>query len=124
MKKIEIYEQAMCCSTGVCGPGVDSELLRISSLFDSLKNNGEVNSYRYNLTSNPQAFITNEKILELVKNEGNDILPITLLNGEVIKTGSYPSSEELGVDVKIKEKSACCSNVNGERKLTNSTHCC
>ena len=30
MKKMTIYEPAMCCSTGLCGVGVDTKLLRIS----------------------------------------------------------------------------------------------
>ena len=29
MKLEEIYDPAMCCSTGVCGPSVDPELVRI-----------------------------------------------------------------------------------------------
>ena len=32
MKKIEIFDPAMCCSTGVCGPGVDPELLRMATM--------------------------------------------------------------------------------------------
>ena len=38
MKKIEIFETAMCCSTGVCGPSVDSELLpELNKLMELLK---------------------------------------------------------------------------------------
>ena len=31
MKKMIIFQPAMCCSTGVCGPGVDPDLLRLSA---------------------------------------------------------------------------------------------
>ena len=32
MSKLEIFDPAMCCSTGVCGPSVDPELLRVSTI--------------------------------------------------------------------------------------------
>ncbi|WP_270228242.1 arsenite efflux transporter metallochaperone ArsD [Lactococcus garvieae] len=95
MQKIEIFEPAMCCSTGVCGPSVDSELLRITNLMDSLKDNKEIKAYRYNLTSNPQVFVVNETILNLLQSKGNEILPVTMVDGTVIKTGSYPTITEL-----------------------------
>lgn len=40
MKKLSIYEPAMCCETGLCGVSVDSELLRISTVLNTLKNKG------------------------------------------------------------------------------------
>jgi len=40
MKKMTIYEPAMCCSTGLCGVGIDKELLRISTVVSSLEKNG------------------------------------------------------------------------------------
>ena len=34
MKKIEIFDPAMCCPTGLCGTNIDPELMRIEkSLF-------------------------------------------------------------------------------------------
>lgn len=33
MKKMFIYEPAMCCSTGLCGVSVDPELLRLSTRY-------------------------------------------------------------------------------------------
>ena len=53
MKKMIIFEPAMCCSTGVCGPAVDKELLRVSTVLNNLKNKG-ILVERYNLTSNPK----------------------------------------------------------------------
>ena len=37
MKKMTIFEPALCCETGVCGVSIDSELLRISTILNSLK---------------------------------------------------------------------------------------
>lgn len=93
MKKMIIFDPAMCCSTGVCGPSVDSELLRVSTALNKLKNNGIIVD-RYNLTSNPQAFVDNQVINELLNNEGAEVLPITILDGEVVKTKQYPSNNE------------------------------
>ena len=51
MKKMYIYEGAMCCSTGVCGPSPDEELMRVSTLVDKLTKSG-ASIERYNLTNN------------------------------------------------------------------------
>ena len=37
MKKLELFEPAMCCSTGVCGPSVDEELLMVHLYLKLLK---------------------------------------------------------------------------------------
>ena len=34
-KKIEIFDPAMCCSTGICGPSVNENLLRVATLINS-----------------------------------------------------------------------------------------
>ena len=56
MKKLAIYEPAMCCDTGICGVSVDPELLRISAVINNLKKNG-IAVERYNLTNAPMAFV-------------------------------------------------------------------
>lgn len=93
MKKMQIFEPAMCCSTGLCGVGVDPELLRVSTVLNSLKKNG-VNVERFNLTSSPQEFLNNKAVNELISGKGVDKLPATVLNGEIIMTGRYPTNEE------------------------------
>ena len=40
MSKLEIFDPAMCCSTGVCGPSVDPELLRVSTIVNILNKKG------------------------------------------------------------------------------------
>lgn len=117
MKKIEVFDPAMCCSTGVCGPSVDPDLLRISTVFNNLKNKGyEV--VRHNLSEEPLLYSTTEVVSKVLKKEGVRALPITLLDGEVAKSGSYPTNKELsewlGVNQieltarKIKKTNTCC----------------
>jgi len=93
MKKMQIFEPAMCCSTGLCGIGVDPELLRVSTVLNSLKKNG-VNVERFNLTSSPQEFVNNKAVNKLINGNGIDKLPATVLDGEIIMTGRYPTNEE------------------------------
>ncbi|AKN31397.1 arsenic resistance operon repressor [Clostridium carboxidivorans P7] len=118
MKKMIIFDPAMCCSTGVCGPGVNPELLRVATVLDNLKRKGIVVE-RYNLTSSPQAFVDNKVINEILNTEGIDVLPVTIVDNAVVKKGSYPTNEEfcklLGISedylkagLKFKKKSGGC----------------
>lgn len=118
MKRMVIFDPAMCCSTGVCGPSVDKELLRVSTVLNNLKNKG-VLVERYNLTNNPQIFVDNKDINKMLNDDGVEVLPITMVDGVVAKTKSYPTDEEfcsllglpsdyLRATVKIKSKGCGC----------------
>lgn len=93
MKKMIIFEPAMCCTTGVCGPGVDKNLLRVSTVINNLKNKGIIVE-RENLSNNPQAFVDNKIINEMLNTKGLDVLPVVIVDDVVVKTGGYPSDEE------------------------------
>lgn len=93
MNKMQIFEPAMCCPTGLCGVGVDPELLRISTVLNTLKNNG-IEVDRFNLTSEPMEFIKNKTISELLNSKGVEALPCFLIDGEIVIFGRYPSNEE------------------------------
>ena len=93
MKKMYIYEGAMCCSTGVCGVSPDKELMRVSSLVDKLNKSG-AKIERYNLTNNTKEFVENKTINKLLTEKGEDILPVVIVDDEVVMTGKYPSNEE------------------------------
>lgn len=94
MIKLEIFDPAMCCSTGICGPSIDPELLRVSTIVNNLNKKG-INVIRHNLSQEPQAFLDNSSVSNLLKSKGANALPITILNGEVVKLGSYPTNKEL-----------------------------
>ncbi|HYE83960.1 MAG TPA: arsenite efflux transporter metallochaperone ArsD [Clostridia bacterium] len=93
MKKMIIFEPAMCCSTGVCGPSVDPELLRISGVINNLKNKGIIIE-RHNLSGNPQIFIENKEINRILNEEGAEALPVTMVDGIVVKKKAYPTDQE------------------------------
>lgn len=102
MSKIEIFEPPMCCSTGVCGSSADPELLRITELLENLTKAG-IEVTRYNLSSDPKAFMQNEGISNVLNQRGAEVLPITVVDGRIIKLGGYPTNEEvvhlLGISV-------------------------
>ena len=93
MKKMQIFEPAMCCSTGLCGVGVDSELLRISTILNNL-NSKEIVVDRFNLNSAPQEFVANEKVSTYLKEKGVDGLPIVLVDEAIVVSGRYPTNDE------------------------------
>jgi hypothetical protein len=94
MKRMVIFEPAMCCDTGVCGPSVDPELLRISTVINNLRSN-RILVERYNLASNPQAFVNNQEINKMLNDNGVEILPVTMVNGRVVKSKTYPTNAEI-----------------------------
>ena len=94
MKKMQIFEPAMCCSTGLCGVAIDPELLRISTVLNTLKDNG-VEIERLNLTNSPMEFVNNKAINELISEKGVKALPASVLDGVIVITGRYPTNEEL-----------------------------
>lgn len=118
--KIEIYDPAMCCSTGVCGPSVDPELVRMQEVLRQIEKQApEVKVDRFGLSSAPQAFVANKGVSDLLKSEGPECLPLVFVDGKMISKGSYPGNEQLqaimkreGMDVafgkKNKTGSCCC----------------
>jgi len=93
MQKLEIYEPAMCCSTGVCGVDVDPVLAQFAADLQWLSGQG-VDVTRYNLAQEPQAFAANPAILKEMET-GMDRLPIVTIDGRVVSTGAYLSREQL-----------------------------
>lgn len=104
MGKVEIFDPAMCCSTGVCGPSVDPNLVRVASSVYSLEQKG-INIKRFNLSNEPAAFTENETVNQVLQEKGADALPVTLLDGEIVKIGEYPTNEEFAdwLEVKAEE---------------------
>lgn len=91
---IEVYDPAMCCSTGVCGPDVDDSLADFANDVKWMKAQGvEVN--RFNLGQEPEVFKSNPKVLSKLKDEGSDVLPIIMINGEIVSQGGYPDRRQL-----------------------------
>ena len=93
MRTMKIYEPAMCCPTGLCGVGVDPELLRISTTLNTLKQNG-VEVGRFNLTNAPAEFVKSKAVTEYLQKFGPDKLPVVLVDDIIVIAGRYPDNEE------------------------------
>ena len=113
--KIELYEPPMCCSTGVCGPAVDPVLVKLQETVRQIEEQtaGAVKVERFNLSSVPKAFVDNAAVTELLKSEGNGVLPLTFIDGVLLTKGKYPTAAELqdalvanGIKVDLEKKGA------------------
>lgn len=91
---LEIFDPAMCCSTGVCGSDIDDTLADFANDLKWLKNQG-VEVKRYNLGQEPEAFKQNPQILTRLQKEGTDVLPVILVNNSVTSEGGYPDRDQL-----------------------------
>ena len=112
---LQVFDPAMCCSTGLCGPEVDVKLVQFAADLDWLKSQGVI-VQRHNLSQNPAAFVENEAVKVALTEKGVAALPVILINGKITTTGRYPERNELAVWFKLKAtatpvpaKSSCCS---------------
>jgi hypothetical protein len=94
LAKLEIFDPAMCCSTGVCGPTVDPVLARFAGDVKWLQDQG-VEVRRFNLAQNPTAFVENDQVKQALTDKGEAALPLLLVNGKVLVNGHYPVRGEL-----------------------------
>jgi len=94
MSKIDVYDPALCCSTGVCGAEVDQDLVDFSGLVRWAEGRG-ASIERHNLAQQPQDFAGNPVVAELLQAQGSAALPVTLVDGEPAMSGRYPGRQEL-----------------------------
>lgn len=118
MTRLEIFDPAMCCSTGVCGPDVDPKLVRFAAALDWAQKNG-VDVARFNISQEPGAFVENEAVKTALSEDGNDVLPLVLIDGRIVCRGFYPERSQLQSMLKIEGEEdsdgGCCGG---------STSCC
>ena len=124
MSKIEIFEPALCCATGVCGEDVDQQLVTFSADMDFVRSRGG-DIARYNLASEPQAFAGSDAAKAFLHLSGSAGLPLILVDGVTAMTGRYPDrtqlatwagldaatpaeGNELGITAATASEGACC----------------
>lgn len=95
--RIEIFDPPMCCPSGLCGPDVDPALLDINEALLHLKKQSgdKIQVDRWVINQNGRRFVEVAPVREMVRKEGVGALPITTVNGEIVKRGTYPSLQEL-----------------------------
>jgi hypothetical protein len=91
-----IYEGAMCCSTGICGPEPDKVLIEFNETLKKIQHEfNDVNVVRASISFDTNMFLEENEIIELVKEKGPAILPITTINGSIIAKQRYVTYDEL-----------------------------
>lgn len=102
MATIQVFDPAMCCSTGVCGVEVDQQLVSFAADVDWLRKQG-VTVERFNLAQQPQAFAADVAIRKLLEAQGETALPAVVVGGRIKQCGGYPSLDQLAAWVGITE---------------------
>ena len=91
---VEIFDPPLCCPTGLCGPVLDTTLVDIGEAIIALQSEGR-SVVRHQMAADPQAFMRNRDVYGLIRARQLDVLPITVVRGQVVKTDAYPDLAEL-----------------------------
>lgn len=91
---LKIYDPPMCCSSGVCGPKVNPELVEFAGALNTVMKRG-ILIERFGLSQQPDAFVSDEKVKKLLEEKGKDCLPLIFVDDELKISGRYPSASEL-----------------------------
>lgn len=115
MKTMQVFDPALCCSSGVCGADVDQSLVSFAADVDWATQNG-ARIERFNLAQQPLAFAENVTVRAFLERSSQDALPLVLLDGEVALAGRYPDRTQLARWMGLTPSSApsaradsCCS---------------
>jgi len=114
MISLKIYDPAMCCSSGVCGPNVNEKLVHLAAFLKGLDKNSNTIE-RFNLSQQPDAYVNNPMVADILKDKGTDALPLIFVDDELVFSGDYPTTDELAnvLEVECKDvdtsNSDCCS---------------
>lgn len=96
---VELFDPPMCCSTGLCGPTIDQTLVDVNEMVLTLAGEG-VRVERYQMNTHTSAFLGKPDVMRLIQEQKMAALPITVVNGRVVKVGSYPSMVEVRTALK------------------------
>jgi hypothetical protein len=91
---VRVFDPAMCCDTGVCGPAVDPALLAAARDLRWLAARGAT-VIRHNLGQEPLAFVRYAPVQALLTERGVDALPATWVNDVLLTSGRHATRSEL-----------------------------
>jgi hypothetical protein len=122
MKTLDVFDPAMCCSTGVCGVEIDPVLAQFAADLKWAEEHG-VTVKRHNLGQEPQAFATNHAVVKEME-AGMDRLPILSVDGHIVSTGMYPSKAQLAQKLGIPMTHTAIPPVKAASCCTPKSGCC
>lgn len=96
--QVRVFEPALCCNTGVCGPDMatdsDNSLVVFTADLAFVKSQN-VDIERHNMANDPMAFVTSATAKTFLETAGSEGLPLTTVDGMTVMTGKYPTREQL-----------------------------
>lgn len=97
MITLEVFDHSSCNIEGCCGgsAATNPDLIRINDIFELFQQVPPIDATRYELSQHADIFEKNDKVMTLLEEKGKECLPITVLNGDIVKYGDYPSNEEV-----------------------------
>lgn len=113
MTNIRVYDPAVCCSTGVCGPDADAAIAQFTAALDKAKKSG-VTVDRFTLAHQPGEYVKNTTVKGLLDSEGVDCLPLVFVGDEIVSKGDYPATPALFAKLGLEgstepaKAEACC----------------
>ena len=134
MTAVRVFDPAMCCSTGICGPAIEPQLVQFAADLEWLERQG-VSVERFNLSQQPGAFADDAAAKRALETNGEAGLPLVKVNGEVKSSGTYPTRDELAawarIDASVPEdpaapaaKSGCCGPAKTAEATEKESSCC
>lgn len=112
MPTLDVYEPAMCCSTGLCGPDPETALVQFAADLKALASEG-VDVRRHNLGQTPDAFAGNPLVRGVLEQEGLGVLPLLILDGRIVAKGRYPTRDELARLAGLDESAKAAPGASG-----------
>nr|WP_319216515.1 arsenic metallochaperone ArsD family protein [uncultured Trichococcus sp.] len=71
------------------------DAMRIAAVMEALEGLENYEALLFNLTDDADQFALNKSVNEKIESEGNGVLPITVVDGTIMKSGSYPTNDEI-----------------------------
>ncbi len=93
-KEIKVFEPPMCCSSGMCGPVPDESVVNFNALTKKIEADGH-KIKRFTLNQGAADFEAETQVMAVLEDEQLKALPMTVINGRIMKKGAYPTHEEI-----------------------------
>lgn len=93
MAAIELFEPELTCINGICKIGDNTDRARIDAMVKNFIQDGWP-VRQYNLTESPAAFSKYPDLTALLEQKGTGVLPVTVVDGRIVKTHDYPTALE------------------------------
>ena len=95
MSKLQVFDPAMCCSTGVCGPSVDPACRRFAADLEWLRSKGCA-SGTLQLRSGGCGLYEQSVVKSALNSQGSKCLPLLLFDGTIVAEASLSDTGRLG----------------------------